>query len=223
LRPLFPVAAAVGALLVAAAPAAPADLKPLTFEALRGLVTVREPQIAPDGKRIVYVRATGDYKADRTDTELILIDVPSGARRVLTHDRIGVHAPRWSPSGDRIAYLASPARSKPAQLYVLPMSGGDSEKITDVKGGVGSYDWRPDGNAFAYLAKDDPPKTKVPEDYVPAFPVTDEHFLTREPSRPSHAWTIGADGKGAKQITKGELTPADGAELRCCPTEPRSS
>jgi dipeptidyl aminopeptidase/acylaminoacyl peptidase len=134
---------AVGALLVAAAPAAPADLKPLTFEALRGLVTVREPQISPDGKRIAYVRATGDYKADRTDSELVLLDVASGARRVITHDRIGVHAPRWSPSGDRIAYLASPARSKPAQLYVLPMSGGDS-KITDVKAGVEGFDWRPD-------------------------------------------------------------------------------
>ncbi len=217
MRPRFLVAVAIGVLAATVAPAGPADLKPLTFEALRGLVTVREPQISPDGKRIAYVRATGDYKADRTDTELVLIEVASGIRQVITHDRIGVHAPRWSPSGDRIAYLASPARSKPAQLYVLSMSGGDSEKITGVKGGVESFDWRPDGNAFAYLAKDDPPKTKAPEEYVPAFPVTDEHFLTREPSRPSHAWTIGADGKGAKQITKGELAPAGDGELRWLP------
>jgi len=45
---------------------------------------------------------------------------------------------------------------------------------------------------------------------VPGFPVTDEHFLTREPSKPEHLWTIGADGKGAKQITTGELSPGPG-------------
>jgi dipeptidyl aminopeptidase/acylaminoacyl peptidase len=223
LRRLFSIAGAVTAALAAvliAGPALAAEPKPLTLEALRALVAVREPQISPDGSRIVYVRSTGDYKANRNRTELVLVEVASGARRVLTHDRIGVHSPRWSPSGDRVAYLASPARAKPPQLYVLPMAGGDSEQITDVKSGLDAFAWRPDGNAFAYLAQDDPPKpkTKAPEDFVPAFPVTDEHFLTREPSRPAHAWTVGADGKGAKQITKGDASPsADSGEVRWTP------
>jgi dipeptidyl aminopeptidase/acylaminoacyl peptidase len=208
----------VAAAFVAGPAAAPAATgKPLTFEALRGLVGVREPQIAPDGSRVAYVRAAGDFKANRTDTELDLVDAAGGARRVLTRDRSGVHSPHWSASGDRLAYLASPTRGKPAQLYVLPMNGGDSQKITDVKSGVVSFAWRPDGAAFAYLAQDDPPKTKAPEDYVPGFPVTDEHFLTREPSRPAHLWTIAVDGKGAKQITKGEMSPSDGGKIAWTP------
>jgi dipeptidyl aminopeptidase/acylaminoacyl peptidase len=209
-RRLFAVAAAA-ALLCGPRPSGAADLKPLTYEALRSLVTVREPQIAPDGSRVVYVRAVGDYKADHMDTDLVLVDVATGARRVLTHDRIGVQSPRWSPSGDAIAYLASPARTKPPQLYVMPMNGGDAEQITNVKSGVDGFDWRPDGAAFAYLAQDDPPKTKLPEGYVAAFPVTEEHFLTREPPRPSHLWTVNADGKGAKQLTKGPESPTPGS------------
>ncbi len=206
MRRLF--VAVLAAAFVAGPLRAPAAApKPLSFEALRNLVSVREAQIAPDGSRIAYIRSTGDYKADRTDSELVLVDAIGTGRRVITHDRIGVHTPRWSPAGDRIAYLASPARGKPAQLYVLPMNGGDSAQITTVKSGIDGYAWRPDGNGFAYVAQDDPPKTKLPEDYVPGFPVTDEHFLTREPSKPSHVWTIGADGKGAKQITKGDMTP----------------
>ena len=217
-RRVFAVVSAAAALLALTGPAPAAEPKPLTFEALRSLVTVREPQISPDGSRVVYVRSAIDFKADRNDTEIVLVEVASGARRVLTHDRVGVHSPRWSPSGDRIAYLASPARAKPAQLYVLPMSGGDSEKITDVKSGIETFAWRPDGAAFAYVAEDNPPKTKAPEDYVPAFPVTDEHFLTRAPSRSAHAWTIAADGKGAKQITTGGPTPsADAPEVRWTP------
>ena len=212
-------AAAASSLTVGpASPASAADPKPLTFDALRALVAVREPRIAPDGSRVVYVRSVGNYKTDRNDAELVLVEVATGARRVLTHDRIGVQTPRWSPSGDRIAYLASPARAKPAQLYVLPLAGGDSEKITDVKSGIDTFAWRPDGSGFAYLAEDDPPKTKAPEDYVPAFPVKNEHFLTRAPARPAHVWTISADGKNAKQITKGDLAPAsDGTDLAWTP------
>jgi dipeptidyl aminopeptidase/acylaminoacyl peptidase len=217
-RRLFSAAVAAAVSLAGAGGARAADPKPLTFEALRALVTVREPQISPDGTRVAYVRVTGDFKADRNDSELVLTDVASGTRRVLTRDRLGVHAPRWSPSGDRIAFLASPARAKPAQLYVLSLGGGDAQKITDVKSGVEGFDWRPDGSGFAYAAQDDPPKTKAPEDYVPAFTVTDEHFLTREPSRPAHVWTIAADGKGAKQITKGDLAPpGGGTDLRWTP------
>lgn len=198
-----------------AASAAPAAAAPrlLTFEALRGLIGVREPQIEPDGTRVVYVRAAGDFKADRFDTDLVIVGADGSDRRILTHGRTGVHAPRWSPSGDRIAYLASPARGKPGQLFVLPMNGGDSQQVTDVKSGVDSFAWRPDGNAFAYVAEDDPAKTKLPEGYVPAFPVTDEHFLTREPTRPAHLWIVGADGKNAKQLTKGPASPSDGADV----------
>jgi dipeptidyl aminopeptidase/acylaminoacyl peptidase len=216
-RRLIAAALAVASPVFSHAPASAADPKPFTYEIARALVTVREPQIAPDGSRLVYVRSVGDYKADRNDTELVLVDVASGARRVLTRERIAIHAPHWSPGGDRLAYLASPASAKPPQLYVLPMNGGDSEKITDVKSGVDAYAWRPDGGGFAYVAQDDPPKTKAPESYVPAFAVTDEHFLTREPSRPAHVWTIGADGKGTKQITRGEAAPAQGGRLQWTP------
>jgi dipeptidyl aminopeptidase/acylaminoacyl peptidase len=224
LRRLLVVAAVAASSLTAGlaggpvAPASAAEPEPLTFDALRALVAVREPRIAPDGSRVVFVRSVADFKADRNQNELVLVDVATGARRVLTHDRIGVHTPRWSPAGDRIAYLASPARAQPAQIYVLPLAGGDSEKITAVKSGIDTFAWRPDGSGFAYLAEDDPPKTKAPEDFVPAFPVKDDHFLTRAPARPAHVWTVAADGKNAKQITTGVLAPAsDGTEIEWTP------
>ena len=78
------VAAASPTPATAAPPTAPltraATPKPLTLEALRAAVSVREPQISPDGKRVVYVRGVGDYKADVEKTELVLVDVASGAR-----------------------------------------------------------------------------------------------------------------------------------------------
>jgi dipeptidyl aminopeptidase/acylaminoacyl peptidase len=188
------------------ATAAAATAAPLTFAAARALVTPSDPQLSPDGSRLAYVRTTGDYKNDRKESELILVDVASGAARPLTRDRIGVAAPAWSPSGDRIAYLAEPERGKPTQLYVLRMDGGDSQKVTDAPNGVSAFAWQPDGKAFAYVTEDDAPNKKAIEHHDDGFFVTDEHYLTRAKALPSHLWTIGTDGTGAKRRTSGPWT-----------------
>ena len=103
---VFFVVSLIGLLGSIVAPAG-AVAKPLAFEDLRRTVGVSSPQISPDGKRIVYVRSRTNWKDDRTDSELVLVDVASGASRTLTHERPGVSSPRWSPVGDRIAYGGS--------------------------------------------------------------------------------------------------------------------
>jgi dipeptidyl aminopeptidase/acylaminoacyl peptidase len=47
-----------------------------------------------------------NLEEDRYDSKLVLVDVATGAQRVLTFDRKDVGSPRWSPSGDRLAFLA---------------------------------------------------------------------------------------------------------------------
>lgn len=180
-----------------------AQAKPLAFEDLRRTVGVSSPQISPDGKRIVYVRSRTNWKDDRTDSELVLVDVASGASRTLTHERPGVSSPRWSPAGDRIAFASSAERGKPPQVYAMPMSGGDALKVTDAKAGVQSFAWRPDGGAIAYVTSDEPVNKKQIDEHNDAFVVTDEHFLVREKATPSHIWLVDADGTNAKRLTSG--------------------
>src|SRR6267143_1511822 len=83
---------------------------------------VAYPQISPDGKSIVVVVSHPNYAEDRYDAELLLVDVASGHRRTLTHDRRGISSPRWTPGGDRLAFLATGANAKP-QIFVMPMTG----------------------------------------------------------------------------------------------------
>src|SRR5438105_15907915 len=91
---------------------APAFCARFDIEHLGKLVRVADPQISPDGKTIVAVVSRPNYEDNRFDADLVLIDVASQKQRVLTHDRRGVSFPRWSPSGDRLAFLAS-ASGKP--------------------------------------------------------------------------------------------------------------
>jgi len=224
----------LGAMLAAASPApahaAPLTLAatpaPLSLAALRAAVSVREPQISPDGKRVVYVRGTGDFAANAEKTELVLVEVASGSRTVLTRDRDDISNPAWSPDGTRIAFLAAPAKGEMPEIYVLSLAGGDARRVTRARGAISGLAWHPNGQVLAYLLRDPAPgaspspsaspasspgpgrsavpsPTPSPKGYVPAFTVTDEHYLTRAPSRSVHLWTINADGELPHQVTRG--------------------
>ena len=88
---------ALAGLATAAAP--PARASGLQLADLRRVVHISEPAIAPDGRSVAYVRSTNDYKANRSDSEIVLVNVRSGAGRVLTRDHIAVRAPIGPTSG----------------------------------------------------------------------------------------------------------------------------
>jgi dipeptidyl aminopeptidase/acylaminoacyl peptidase len=185
-----------------------ASAKGLNYEDLRKIVGADSPQLSPDGTRVVYVRSTINWKQNRRDTELVLVDVHAGASRTITHDRIDVSMPRWSPDGAALAYLASSERDKPAQLYVLPMNGGDSLKVTDASNGIVSYAWRPDSQAFAYVTPNDNPDKKAVEKHLDSVVITDQNYLTRVQIQPSHIWVVNADGSGTTRLTDGTWSAA---------------
>src|SRR5262249_55354484 len=103
---------AVAAGLALAATPARADGRRFTLDDVARIARVTDPQISPDGKSIVVVVARPDYDEDRWQAELVLVDVATGTPRALTLDRRGVDHPRWSPSGDRLAFLATAGAGK---------------------------------------------------------------------------------------------------------------
>lgn len=176
------------------------------IEHIGQIVRLTDPQIAPDGKSIALVVSRTNYEENRYDPDLILIDVATRAQRVLTHDRRGVSQARWSPDGARLAFLAS--TDGKAQIFVLPMSGGDAMQITKSPTGVQQYAWRPGAhNEIAYVASDDLLKVTGQERHNRAFEIQNNHFLLQEAPRPAHVWLIAADGKGVpRRLTTGTWT-----------------
>jgi dipeptidyl aminopeptidase/acylaminoacyl peptidase len=178
-----------------------AQQRVFTADDLPRLVRVSDPQISPDGKTVAFVVARANLKEDRWDSEIDVVDVASKRVTALTHDRQGVGSPRWSPTGDRLAFTAQDSNKK-GQIYVLPMSGGDAAQLTHGKTSVTSFAWKPDGQGFAFAAADEEPEKKDEAKFDDAFEVGNNDFQERSRMMPVHLWTIGLSGE-PKRLTSG--------------------
>ncbi|WP_242653339.1 alpha/beta hydrolase family protein [Sphingomonas jatrophae] len=198
--------------------AADADGPSRTFTGadLFGLEMASDPRIAPDGKRIAYVRRTNDIMRDRARPTIWLVDAATGAQTPLVAET-DASSPRWSPDGTRIAYIASPGSGTP-QLFVLWLGTGRSAQITALPGTPTSIEWSPDGTRIAYtvnIDEDAPTLGKAPKkpdgaqwakplETITAvtYRADGEGYLT--PGF-SHVFVVSADGGAPRQLTFGRF------------------
>ena len=166
----------------------------------RKVVRVASPAIAPDGRSAIFVVSRTNFDENRSDSELVQVDLATKAQRVLSSRR-GLNDPAWSPDGSSIAFLASVEGR--AQVFVMPIAGGEARQITTSPTGVQTFSWRPDGNGFAYAALDEPPKREGIERFNRSFEIQNNSFLQVDTPMPSHLWVIASTGGKAKRLTSG--------------------
>ena len=174
------------------------------------LESAHDPQISPDGSTIVYVRHFFDIEDDRTHTRIWSIDVATGRHRPLLGD---AHAssPRWSPSGDRLAYLLN------GQIHVLHLDGArESFPVTRTRKHPGELSWSPDGTQIAFslsVPESSPswgtiPKPPEGAKWAKEATVIDRLVYRRDGSGyvkggHRHVFVVPATGGTARQLTDG--------------------
>jgi len=205
------------ALLLALPPVAQAqgssDL--FTPEDIFELERTVDPQISPNGSRIVYVRTGSDVMTDRARTSLWIINADGSGHRPITTGTASYSQPRWSPDGDRLSYVSS--SDGRSQVFVRWMDTGQEAQLTNLTRNPGGLSWSPDGQWIAFsmfVAEDEGtlaaamPSPPEGADWGPAITVidalnyradgagyTDEGF--------THLFVLPADGGTPRQITSG--------------------
>jgi dipeptidyl aminopeptidase/acylaminoacyl peptidase len=201
-------------LLFAAPGRAEAQARKIELGDFRKIVGVTDPEISPDGKSIVIVVSRVDWDEDRYDSQLVLVDIATGGQRPLTNIRKGLSSPKYSPSGDRVAFLAEVGveRKAVAQVFVLPMNGGEPQQVTTAPLGVEQFAWSPAGTYFAFVSPDEPANKAEIEKHHDLFEVGDNDYLATSAPTPSHIWLVSASGGTAKRLTSGAWSLSKTAE-----------
>ena len=142
-----------------------------------------DPQISPDGRRIVFVLGHVGDKNDKL-TDLWVVDTPTSARgRPTSGSRSAGRSrktsgagagprrfttsgkdsqPRWSPDGRQIAFVSrrpDAGGDERPQLWLIDAEGGEARRLTDFpEGSLGTLQWSPDGTRIAVPFRETAPE-----------------------------------------------------------------
>lgn len=215
----------LAALLVTAAPVLAADPAPFEAADLYRLSMVTDPQVAPDGNRVLFTRAFFDIQTDTRQGEIWLATLGGKAgpvdRRLLIPAAAKASGAAWSPDGSRIAYVA-PWLGKP-QLWVMRVADGVGQPVTRGKYAPETFVWSPDGSRIAFTARVEAPPAKIrgmadkPEGatWAPAPKIIDSfryRFDGRGYATPgsTQLFVVDAAGGEAKELTAGDSDQVSG-------------
>jgi dipeptidyl aminopeptidase/acylaminoacyl peptidase len=181
---------------------------------------IANPQISPDGAKVVYTLVKTTPKHDNYETSLWIIPSAGGpARQITSSTRDSL--PRWSPDGKTVAFVRSTEKDG-GQIYLLPMDGGEARPLTQMPKGAGEPLWSPDGHSIAFssttLTKDFDAKKDAAEESDVRVISSARYRMNgagyQEADRSNHIWIVdvlqtpGSPQK-ARQITSGEFSESD--------------
>jgi dipeptidyl aminopeptidase/acylaminoacyl peptidase len=181
---------------------------------------VGDPQISPDGSRLLFTRTTLDIKEDKYHTHIWQLKLAEKKSVQFTYGLGSESNPRWSPNGRNILFVTirgAPPKGndkekkgpKP-QIYLIPADGGEARPLTQIESGAGSPIWFPNGRKILFISSVF--KGEKMED-------SDVRIISRiryrmngrgfYDGKRSHLFTVSNRGGKVKQITDGNWDVAN--------------
>lgn len=186
------------------------------LEDIFALQYANEIKISPDGKLIVYRKMGYDIMSDKNVGNLWILNTDGSGHQKLTIRDTNETSPRWSPSGDRIAFVSQ--GKKGSEIFIYWTQTAKMARMTQLPQNPSSLTWSPDGLqlAFSMFVPSPPPIiAKIPKSpkgakWAKKPRITDR--LNHEsdgrgyiPTGFSHLFVMPSSGGLVKQVSSGNF------------------
>ncbi len=120
-----------------------------------------DPRVSPDGKTIAYIRKSNDIMKDRERSNLWQISVDGTDHRPLYSGLKSIRSPRWSPNGEKLAFISNDTGSQ--QIHVRWLDNGETALISQLQASPSNLSWSPDGKWLAFTMNVKAPSETIAE------------------------------------------------------------
>ncbi|MEP0132024.1 MAG: S9 family peptidase [Eudoraea sp.] len=110
---------------------------------------VSDPQISPDGTKIIYVRNFKDIMTDKNLSNLWIVNFDGSQNRPLTTGNQNDLAPRWSHDGNKIVFKSNMQDDK-IKLFMMWMDTKEYVALTNTITSPGGISWSHDDKHLAF-------------------------------------------------------------------------
>ncbi|HEX3229641.1 MAG TPA: S9 family peptidase, partial [Pyrinomonadaceae bacterium] len=187
----------------------------LTIDELLKVRRVGDPQISPKGDLVAFTITDVDQAANKSTTQIYLVPRGGGETRQLTNDEHSSASPRWSPDGEKLAFVS--ARDGDDEIWTIDVSSGALKKITTISTGAGDPVWSPDGKWLAFVSdiypecRDDACNKRRAEEVAQnkvkahvAERLLYRHWKSWKNGMRSHVFVVASAGGEARDLTPGD-------------------
>ena len=194
---------------------ASAQERRFTIDELLKVRRVGDSQVSPKGDLVAFTITDMSVAANKGTTQIYVVPLSGGEVRQLTNDEHSSASPRWSPDGEKLAFIS--ARDGEDQIWTIDVSSGALKKITSISTGAGDPVWSPDGNWLAFASDVYPEcfsdacnKKRAEEkaqSKVKAHVATHllyRHWKAWKDGTRSHVFVVSANGGEARDLTPGD-------------------
>src|SRR5437773_5188542 len=186
-----------------------------TIDDLLKVRRVSDLQGSPKGDLVAFPITDVDRVANKGTTQIYVVPLSGGETRQLTNDEHSSASPRWSPDGEKLAFVS--ARDGEDQIWTIDVSSGALKKITSISTGAGDPVWSPDGNWIAFVSdvypecKDDACNKRIADQRAQSKVkphVTDRllyrHWKSWKDGMRTHIFVVSTQGGEARDLTPGD-------------------
>lgn len=181
----------------------------MTARTLLELGRVSDPQLSPDGSRILYGISYNSVKENRSCRNLYLCNSDGSGRVQITRYASSVNCARWSPDGSEIFFLQD------GQLWKAPLKGsrlGKKTKLSDIPAGISDFAISPDGAQILYISSI-PGPVKTPSDFDPELDKAQAFVAEDLMARHWDHWVTETPRTYVASLANGVITPGNSLDL----------